>query len=60
MHQDLELGRPMEITAIVTAYLELARKVGIVSPQLSALHGMISALANTASATTASATTASR
>ena len=54
MHQDLELGRPLEITAIVTAYLELARKVGIVSPLLSALHGMISALAETASATSAS------
>ena len=38
----------------VTAYLELAQKVGIVSPLLSALHGMISALAETASATNAS------
>ena len=45
MHQDLELGRPMEITAIVTAYLELAAKAGIASPLLSGLHGMISALA---------------
>lgn len=49
MHQDLELGRPMEITAIVTAYLELAQKVGMASPLLSALHGMISALAQSAS-----------
>lgn len=49
MHQDLELGRPMEIPAIVSAYLELAQKVGIASPLLSGLHGMISALERTAS-----------
>ena len=49
MHQDLELGRSMEITAIVGAYLELAAKVGIASPLLSGLHGMISALAANAS-----------
>ena len=45
MHQDLELGRPMEIDAIVTAFLELARKVGIATPLTGALHGMISELA---------------
>ncbi len=48
MHQDLELGRPMEITAIVTAYLELASKAGIASPLISGVHGMISTLAATA------------
>ena len=45
MHQDLELGRPMEIDAIIGAFLELARKVGIATPLADALHGMIAELA---------------
>ena len=46
MHQDLDLGRPMEIDAIVTAFLELARKVGIATPLTAAMHGMIVELAH--------------
>lgn len=48
MHQDLDLGRPMEIDAIVTAFLELAGKVDAATPLISALHGMISELARNA------------
>jgi 2-dehydropantoate 2-reductase len=48
MHQDLELGRPMEVDAIVGAYLELARKVDAPSPLIAALYGMISELAQSA------------
>lgn len=45
MHQDLELGRPMEVDAIVGAFIELARKVAAPVPLTSALYGMISELA---------------
>ena len=45
MHQDLELGRPMEVDAIIGAVLELARKVDIAVPLTDALHGMIAELA---------------
>lgn len=45
MHQDLELGRPMEVDAIVGAFIELARKVGIATPWTNALYGMIAELA---------------
>lgn len=45
MHQDLERGRPMEVEAIVGAFIELARKVDIATPWTNALHGMISELA---------------
>ena len=45
MHQDLDLGRPMEVDAIVGAFIELARKVEAPVPLTSALYGMISELA---------------
>lgn len=45
MHQDLELGRAMEVDAIVAAFLELARKVDIPTPQTAALYGMLAELA---------------
>lgn len=45
MHQDLDLGRQMEVDAIIGAFLELARKVGIATPLSDALHGMIAELA---------------
>lgn len=45
MHQDLELGRPMEVDAIIGAALELARKVNTATPLTAALHGMITELA---------------
>ena len=45
MHQDLDLGRPMEIDAINAAFLELARKAGIATPLADTLHGMIAELA---------------
>lgn len=45
MHQDLDLGRPMEVEAIIGAVCELARKVGVAAPQTEALYGMIGELA---------------
>jgi 2-dehydropantoate 2-reductase len=41
MLQDLELGRPMEVDAVVTAVVELARVTGTGTPYLDALDGMI-------------------
>jgi 2-dehydropantoate 2-reductase len=41
MLQDLELGRPMEVDAIVSAVVELARITGTQTPFLDALNGMI-------------------
>ncbi len=45
MLQDLELGRPMEVDAIVSAVVELARVAGVGTPKLDALDGMIRLLA---------------
>jgi len=47
MLQDLELGRPMEIGAIVTAVVELARLTSTAAPNLEALDGMVRLLAHT-------------
>jgi 2-dehydropantoate 2-reductase len=41
MLQDLELGRPMEVDAIVSAVAELARVTGTDTPYLNALDGMV-------------------
>jgi 2-dehydropantoate 2-reductase len=41
MLQDLELGRPMEVDAVVSAVVELARVTGAETPYLDALDGMI-------------------
>jgi 2-dehydropantoate 2-reductase len=41
MLQDLELGRPMEVDAIVSALVELARITGVETPYLDALDGMV-------------------
>jgi 2-dehydropantoate 2-reductase len=41
MLQDLELGRPMEVDAIVSAVVELARITGTQTPYLDALDGMV-------------------
>lgn len=41
MLQDLELGRPMEVDAIVSAVVELARITGTETPFLDALDGMV-------------------
>lgn len=46
MHQDLDLGRPMEVEAIVGAFCELAQKVGVATPLTEALYGMIAELAH--------------
>jgi 2-dehydropantoate 2-reductase len=45
MLQDLELGRPLEIDAIVGAVVELSQLTGVPAPNLSALHGMVRLLA---------------
>jgi 2-dehydropantoate 2-reductase len=41
MLQDLELGRPMEDDAIVSAVVELARITETPTPHLDALDGMV-------------------
>jgi 2-dehydropantoate 2-reductase len=41
MLQDLELGRPMEVDAIVSAVVELARITKTETPNLDALDGMV-------------------
>jgi 2-dehydropantoate 2-reductase len=48
MLQDLELGRPMEVDAIVSAVTELARITNVETPNLDALDGMIRLLARNA------------
>jgi 2-dehydropantoate 2-reductase len=45
MLQDLELGRPMEVDAVVSAVVELARMTDVATPNLDALDGMIRLLA---------------
>jgi 2-dehydropantoate 2-reductase len=41
MHQDVEKRRPLEIDAIVGAVVELARKAGIATPMIDAVHALI-------------------
>lgn len=50
MLQDLELGRPMEVDAIVSAVVELARITETPSPYLDALDGMVRLLVRSARA----------
>ncbi|BBK34283.1 ketopantoate reductase [Stella humosa] len=49
MLQDLERGRPMEIDALVTAVQELARLVGVATPTLDVVLGLVQQRAQTAS-----------
>ncbi|BBK40193.1 2-dehydropantoate 2-reductase [Allostella vacuolata] len=48
MLQDLERGRPMEIDALVTAVQEMARLVGIPTPTLDVVLGLVQQRATTA------------
>jgi len=48
MLQDLERGRPMEIDALVTAVQEMARLVGIPTPTLDVVLGLVQQRAMTA------------
>jgi 2-dehydropantoate 2-reductase len=41
MHQDIEKRRPLEVDAIVGAVAELARKAGIATPMIDAVHALI-------------------
>ena len=41
MHQDVERGRPLEVDAIVGAVVELARRAGIATPMIDAVHALI-------------------
>jgi 2-dehydropantoate 2-reductase len=41
MHQDVERGRPLEVDAIVGAVVELARKAGVETPMIDAIHGLL-------------------
>jgi 2-dehydropantoate 2-reductase len=50
MLQDLELGRPMEVDAVVSAVVELARVTQSETPYLDALDGMIRLLVKNVSA----------
>lgn len=40
MLQDVEAGRPLELDALLAAPLEIAGRVGVPAPNLSALHGL--------------------
>lgn len=40
MLQDVEAGRPIEVDALLGAPLEIAARVGVAAPNLSALHGL--------------------
>jgi 2-dehydropantoate 2-reductase len=42
MHQDVERRRPLETEAIVGAVVELARKAGIATPMIDAVHALVS------------------
>ena len=41
MHQDIEKRRPLEVDAIVGAVAELARKAGVATPMIDAVHALI-------------------
>jgi 2-dehydropantoate 2-reductase len=41
MMQDLELGRPMEIDALVTAVQELGRQVDVATPTIDLIHALV-------------------
>ena len=41
MHQDIERARPLEIDAIVTSVLELARKARISTPMIATIHALL-------------------
>jgi len=41
MHQDVERGRPLEVEAIIGSVAELARKAGIATPMIDAVHALI-------------------
>ena len=41
MHQDVEKRRPLEVDAIIGAVVELARKAGIATPMVDAVHALI-------------------
>jgi 2-dehydropantoate 2-reductase len=41
MHQDIERRRPLEVDAIVGAVVELARKAGVATPMIDAIHALI-------------------
>lgn len=45
MLQDLEAGRPLELDAIVEAVREVATRVGVATPNLDALFGLVRLLA---------------
>ena len=40
MLQDVEAGRPIELDALLAAPLEIADRVGVLAPNLAALHGL--------------------
>ena len=41
MHQDVEKRRPLETDAILGAVMELARKTGVATPMIDAVHALI-------------------
>jgi 2-dehydropantoate 2-reductase len=47
MLQDVEAGRPLEITALIGSVVELGRITGIATPHIDAIHAAVSLLAKT-------------
>ena len=45
MLQDAEAGRPLEIDALIGAVHEIARRVGVPTPQIDALFGLVRLMA---------------
>jgi 2-dehydropantoate 2-reductase len=45
MLQDVEAGRPLEIDALLAAPREIAGKIGIATPNMNALHGLVRLMA---------------
>jgi len=41
MHQDVEKRRPLEIDALIGAVMELARRAGVATPTVAAVHALI-------------------
>jgi 2-dehydropantoate 2-reductase len=41
MHQDVERRRPLEVEAIIGSVAELARKAGIATPMIDAVHALV-------------------
>jgi len=41
MHQDVEKGKPLEVDAVIGSVAELARRAGVATPMIDAVHALI-------------------